>query len=160
MNVSSPSSSLSALCTLLVLACTGVAASNSASATDAAVDDAASPTTVECMLPGEIRSIADHATMGPRRPVQTSAADCRQRGGEYRVEPVAPPLPAPLVATVGPNASKPVSCLLPRHVRQLGEKVRYNTARRTMHTTSANCLVKGGTVIKSTHATAKRKKRK
>ncbi|MEO5595952.1 MAG: hypothetical protein ABIQ97_02265 [Lysobacteraceae bacterium] len=157
MKISIPDSLLSALFTLLVIFCTGVAASSSANEAGTYAD---SQSTVECMVPGEIRSIAGHSTMGPRRPVQTSAADCRQRGGEYRVEPVAPPLPAPAIAAVDPNASKPVSCLLPRHVHQLGEKVRYKTARRSIRTTTSNCLAKGGTVIKWRHKVAKRTKRK
>jgi uncharacterized caspase-like protein len=39
---------------------------------------------VDCLLPGQIRSLGRQATfMGARRPVRTTQADCQIRGGEY-----------------------------------------------------------------------------
>ena len=38
---------------------------------------------VDCLLPGQIRSLGTTKYMTPRRPVYTTAADCRIRGGEY-----------------------------------------------------------------------------
>ena len=39
---------------------------------------------VDCLLPGQIRSLGRQATfMGARRPIRTSQADCQIRGGEY-----------------------------------------------------------------------------
>lgn len=39
---------------------------------------------VDCLLPGELRSVGRRATyLTPRRPVLTTAADCAIRGGEY-----------------------------------------------------------------------------
>ncbi|RYY77377.1 MAG: peptidase C14 [Gammaproteobacteria bacterium] len=38
---------------------------------------------VDCLLPGQIRQLGATSYMTPRRPVLTTAADCRIRGGEY-----------------------------------------------------------------------------
>ncbi|MCR9260450.1 MAG: caspase family protein [Pseudomonadaceae bacterium] len=38
---------------------------------------------VDCLLPGKVRRLANTTYLGPRRPVQTTAADCRIKGGEY-----------------------------------------------------------------------------
>ena len=38
---------------------------------------------VDCLLPGQVRSLGTTKYMTPRRPVLTTAADCRIRGGEY-----------------------------------------------------------------------------
>lgn len=41
---------------------------------------------VHCTLPGQIRQLGQRTTyLSPRRPVRTSAQDCRVRGGEYVV---------------------------------------------------------------------------
>ncbi len=115
----------------------------------AATADADSGQTVECMLPGQIHSIGGHATMGPRRPIQTTAADCRQRGGEYTVDEHAnQPQPTLMAA----DANDTVRCLLPKQLRQLGEKARYRTARRTIHTTRSDCQTRGGSVIAASRA--------
>jgi len=38
---------------------------------------------VDCLLPGQIRRLGNSTYMTPRRPILTTAADCRIRGGEY-----------------------------------------------------------------------------
>jgi hypothetical protein len=38
---------------------------------------------VDCLLPGQLRRLGGTSYMTARRPVQTTAADCRIRGGEY-----------------------------------------------------------------------------
>ena len=38
---------------------------------------------VDCLLPGQVRQLGNRAYLSPRRPVRTTAADCRVRGGEY-----------------------------------------------------------------------------
>ncbi|MFQ3201782.1 MAG: hypothetical protein ACI9SK_002517 [Zhongshania sp.] len=38
---------------------------------------------VDCLLPGQLRKLGNMAYMSPRRPVKTTAANCRIRGGEY-----------------------------------------------------------------------------
>lgn len=38
---------------------------------------------VDCLLPGQVRQLGNTTYMTPRRPVQTTAQDCRIRGGEY-----------------------------------------------------------------------------
>jgi hypothetical protein len=119
----------------------------------AATAEAASGQTVECMLPGQIHTIAGQATMGPRRPVQATPEDCRQQGGEYTVdERAAPPVTASRVAAATADDGKILNCLLPQQVRQLGEKARYTTARRPIRTTRSACATKGGDVITSVQA--------
>lgn len=38
---------------------------------------------VDCLLPGQIRRLGTTSYMSDRRPIRTTAADCRIRGGEY-----------------------------------------------------------------------------
>jgi hypothetical protein len=38
---------------------------------------------VDCLLPGVVRRLGNTQYLSPRRPVRTTAADCRIRGGEY-----------------------------------------------------------------------------
>ncbi|MFT7403938.1 caspase family protein [Zhongshania sp.] len=38
---------------------------------------------VDCLLPGQLRKLGNMAYMSPRRPIKTTATDCRIRGGEY-----------------------------------------------------------------------------
>ena len=38
---------------------------------------------VDCLLPGQLRQLGATTYMTPRRPVRTTAVDCRVRGGEY-----------------------------------------------------------------------------
>ncbi len=38
---------------------------------------------VDCLLPGQVRRLGASTYLTPRRPVRTTAADCRIRGGEY-----------------------------------------------------------------------------
>ncbi len=38
---------------------------------------------VDCLLPGQVRQLGSGTYLTPRRPVLTTAADCRIRGGEY-----------------------------------------------------------------------------
>ena len=108
---------------------------------------------VECLLPGQIRMIAGHASMGPRHPIQATAASCRERGGEYTVAEQTTPMPAPSPAARS-TGSRMVNCLLPRQLRQLGSKARYRTARRVVRTTRMNCESRGGASIGAAQARA------
>lgn len=109
---------------------------------------------VDCLLPGQIRTIAGHASMGPRRPVQATAASCRERGGEYTVaEQASTP---PMNPTAGGPSARMVNCLLPRQLRQLGSKARYRTARRVVRTTRMICESRGGASISAAQARALR----
>lgn len=38
---------------------------------------------VDCLLPGKVRRLGNTTYLGPRRPIKTTAADCRIKGGEY-----------------------------------------------------------------------------
>jgi len=38
---------------------------------------------VDCLLPGQVRQLGNGSFITPRRPVRTTASDCRIRGGEY-----------------------------------------------------------------------------
>lgn len=38
---------------------------------------------VDCLLPGQVRKLGSMTYLSPRRPLRTTAADCRLRGGEY-----------------------------------------------------------------------------
>lgn len=38
---------------------------------------------VDCLLPGEVRQMGQMTYLTPRRPIKTTAFDCRVRGGEY-----------------------------------------------------------------------------
>jgi TolA-binding protein len=38
---------------------------------------------VDCLLPGQVRRLGNTTYLTPRRPTNTTAADCRIRGGEY-----------------------------------------------------------------------------
>jgi uncharacterized protein len=38
---------------------------------------------VDCLLPGQVRSLGNRTYITPRRPIETTAADCKTRGGEY-----------------------------------------------------------------------------
>lgn len=38
---------------------------------------------VDCLLPGQVRRVGNRTYLTPRRPIKTTAADCKVRGGEY-----------------------------------------------------------------------------
>jgi uncharacterized protein len=38
---------------------------------------------VDCLLPGQVRQLGNRTFLSPRRPIRTTASDCRLRGGEY-----------------------------------------------------------------------------
>lgn len=38
---------------------------------------------VDCLLPGQVRRLGNMSYVSPRRPIRTTTADCRIRGGEY-----------------------------------------------------------------------------
>ena len=106
--------------------------------------NADSAQTVECLLPGQIHNVGGHPTMGPRRPIRTTPAECRERGGEYTVpaQAVAPAPPSSFAA----GGNDQVRCLIPRQLRQLGERKRYYTRERIVNVTRARCLVLHGRV--------------
>ncbi len=38
---------------------------------------------VDCLLPGQVRSLGNNTYLTPRRPIMTTAVDCKIRGGEF-----------------------------------------------------------------------------
>ena len=45
--------------------------------------NAQSPDLIGCLLPGQIRRLSGNATyLMPRRPIKTTHADCKNRGGQ------------------------------------------------------------------------------
>ena len=149
-----PRPSATAITPLLALALVAFGASMLPEAAQAGTQ-AGSGALVDCLLPGQIRTIAGHASMGPRHPIQATAASCRERGGEYTVaEQASPAMPTPMNPNVRGGPARMVNCLLPRQLRQLGSKARYRTARRVVRTTRVNCESRGGTSITATQARA------
>lgn len=118
--------------------------------------EAASTALVACKLPGQIMTGGGHARMAAGQIVQVSAAQCRQRGGEYTVDETPPPAasPAPVVDAAD---ARIVSCLLPAQTRQLGEKARYRTGRRIERMRLADCRAKGGSIYTPRKAPVRRK---
>lgn len=74
-------------CVLLVLAVAGCASGPGSSADAGAAvseeDQIAGMQIVDCLLPGQLRSLGRTTYLTPRRPIKTTAADCNIRGGEY-----------------------------------------------------------------------------
>lgn len=110
--------------------------------------DADPAQSVECLLPGQIHTVGGHATMGPRRPIQTTPADCRQRGGEYTIpQPVPQTAPSTTAGKLLRGANDWVRCLLPKQLRQIGEKKSYYTTNRIVHATRTSCQSRHGSVL-------------
>ena len=129
---------------------TAMAAATLLAATNGAwAANADSGQTVECMLPGQIHNVGGHPTMGSRRPIQTTPADCQQRGGEYTVPQQAA---APAQPALAADANDIVRCQLPKQLHQLGKKKQYWAPARTLITTRASCQTRGGSVLATTHA--------
>lgn len=114
---------------------------------------------VSCKLPGEIRSMGGHSMMAAGRIVQTTPADCRQRGGEYTVAetPSGTASAASPASPVSADDRRIVSCSLPPETRQLGEKARYKHYRRSIRTTRSDCENRGGKVYVPRKVKATRK---
>ena len=122
-------------------------------AAQAAPSDGNQEQTVECLLPGQIHSINGQATLGARRSVQTTPSDCRERGGEYTVdEHASQPMHVLHVPVASTEDNRIVHCLLPKQLRQLGEKVRYVAARRPISTTRADCATRNGDIMSAVQA--------
>jgi len=72
---------------LLILSACSNTTTPTAKATTESVTDAAKRTDdyqiVDCLLPGQVRSLGSSTYITPRRPILTTAADCRIRGGEF-----------------------------------------------------------------------------
>jgi len=80
--LSRPHPSRLSLCLLTALVVVG--AGLPVEAPRAAVRNAEDMLIVDCLLPGQIRSLGRQATfMSARRPIRTTQADCEIRGGEY-----------------------------------------------------------------------------
>ena len=70
------------LCTaLLVSACNQPIKDGSGG--DIKVEKLSDLQVVDCLLPGQVRSLGQSTYLTPRRPIVTNAADCRIRGGEF-----------------------------------------------------------------------------
>lgn len=67
----------------LLHACGSVQRVEEGSAEDAAADRVADLQIVDCLLPGQVRQLGQARYLSARRPIKTTAADCRIRGGEY-----------------------------------------------------------------------------
>jgi hypothetical protein len=82
--MSSPSPIASRLSLTLLTALVVVGAGLPVEAPRAAVRNAEDLLIVDCLLPGQIRSLGRQATfMSARRPIRTTQSDCEIRGGEY-----------------------------------------------------------------------------
>ena len=152
MNVSTPQTPSFGIRMVLALVASAIAAIAIPHVAHAADADAGQ--NVECMLPGQIHNVGGHATMGPRHPEQTTAADCRARGGEYTVseQAASPPPPVAQAPVRIASDNKLVRCLLPQQERQLGQKAHYTTAQHTIRATRYDCRQRGGKEINATHA--------
>lgn len=69
-----------ALCLLIVSSCGSNTKPDAGIGENPAVADLH---VVDCLLPGQLRQLGGTSYMSARRPVHTTAADCRIRGGEY-----------------------------------------------------------------------------
>jgi hypothetical protein len=84
MNASSSGPFFSRLSVAVATAILVVGAGLPAEAPRAAVRNAEDLLIVDCLLPGQIRSLGRQATfMSARRPIRTTQSDCEIRGGEY-----------------------------------------------------------------------------
>lgn len=82
--ISRPSPIASRLSLTLLTALVVVGAGLPVESPRAAVRNAEDLLIVDCLLPGQIRSLGRQATfMSARRPIRTSQSDCEIRGGEY-----------------------------------------------------------------------------
>lgn len=70
------------LCCSALLACSSQPEKPSGQ-TGAKSNEVADLYVVDCLLPGQVRQLGSTSYITPRRPVITTAADCRIRGGEY-----------------------------------------------------------------------------
>jgi hypothetical protein len=73
---------LGILAVLLLSACAAGPADQSLSQTQGNLG-VADLHVVDCLLPGQVRSLGQGTYLTARRPIHTTAADCRIRGGEY-----------------------------------------------------------------------------
>lgn len=73
---------LGILAALLLSACAAGPAEKSLSQTEGNIG-VADLHVVDCLLPGQVRSLGQSTYLTARRPIHTTAADCRIRGGEY-----------------------------------------------------------------------------
>jgi hypothetical protein len=72
-----------AIALIALSACAGTPSSEAKTNPASSQDIIAGLQIVDCLLPGQLRKLGNMAYMSPRRPVKTTAADCRIRGGEY-----------------------------------------------------------------------------
>lgn len=75
--------SSAALTLIVVSACSNTPDNEASAAPPSSEDIVAGLQIVDCLLPGQLRKLGNMSYMTPRRPVKTTAADCRIRGGEY-----------------------------------------------------------------------------
>ena len=72
-----------ALATAASIACAGSTPSSAPSKATEGQTSIADLYVVDCLLPGQVRQLGTRTYLTPRRPIKTTAADCRIRGGEY-----------------------------------------------------------------------------
>ncbi len=70
------------LSALLVMSCTQTGTMGDGSATEG-YREVQDLYVVDCLLPGQVRRLGTTTYMSDRRPIRTTAGDCRIRGGEY-----------------------------------------------------------------------------
>ncbi len=85
MNVLIPLSrtSLAGIASLFLLACSSTGPQNSSANPPSQEDLISGMHIVDCLLPGQVRSLGNQTYLTARRPIKTTASDCNIRGGEY-----------------------------------------------------------------------------
>ncbi len=78
-----PQSSSLAGCSFAALLCFGATTIHGAEPVMEGYQEVADLHVVDCLLPGQVRRLGNRTYVTPRRPIETTAADCRVRGGEY-----------------------------------------------------------------------------
>lgn len=68
---------------LILTACASNEGAPAAGTSNSSAFKAADLQVVDCLLPGQMRSLGTRTYLTPRRPILTTAADCRIRGGEF-----------------------------------------------------------------------------
>ena len=63
--------------------CATSPSSEDAAAATEGITDVADLFVVDCLLPGQVRTVGGRTYLTPRRPTRTTTVDCRTRGGEY-----------------------------------------------------------------------------
>jgi uncharacterized protein len=74
---------ISALSSLLIVACAAPPTDKEVAQATQGIIKRQDVEIVDCLLPGQVRNLGNSTFITPRRPTRTTASDCRIRGGEY-----------------------------------------------------------------------------